>query len=52
MSEFADFLHGTGFNHLDPREGLMLLVGLLCCKPAVTDRRAVHKALITVKQSV
>lgn len=36
MSEFADFLHGTGFNHLDPREGLMLLVGLAFIYFAIT----------------
>lgn len=36
MSEFADFLRGTGFNHLDPREGLMLLVGLAFIYFAIT----------------
>jgi sodium ion-translocating decarboxylase beta subunit len=36
LSEFADFLHGTGFNHLDPREGLMLLVGLAFIYFAIT----------------
>jgi oxaloacetate decarboxylase beta subunit len=36
LSEFADFLRGTGFNHLDPREGLMLLVGLAFIYFAIT----------------
>ena len=39
MSEFTDFLRATGFNHIDWRDGIMLVIGLAFIYVAVVQNR-------------